>query len=481
MRLKDIRQIYQAIVIPQILYACSAWGISKSTGDGYTKELITSLNSIQAKAARTIAGAFKATSIPALNVEAHLLPMKQQLWKAKSLALARLLSSNTQLKVRPNQTIEARNNIRKAPLQFLFQGLAKQTVVDLEMLEKIPPTIAAPWWLPPKVSIHKTKEEARTHHEDYRQRYPDALAIYTDGSGIDGKVGAAAVAPQEGRVKKVFLGNKYTSTVYAAELKGIYLALKIAQQELGDSQREVLIYTDNQAVITIAGKPRSRSGSYLLAEIIELIDEIRPRTRYIEISWIPAHTGIDGNEAADLAAKEATGWRSNSREQARPSAPLRQLYSLKSTLITWINKHVAEQWAADWANETKGRKSYEYTPIPGKKALEPHREASKSLSSIITQLRTGKIGLNAYLHSRKVPGIDSPNCGCGYRLQSIEHVLLYCKKHHQLRRDHLGPGRKTLGEVLSTPKLTLKAAKFMVATRLLGQFRRPEEEEIDYE
>ncbi len=478
MRLKDIRQIYQAVVIPQVFYACSAWGINKNTGDGHTKELVTSLNSIQAKAARIIGGAFKATSIPALNVETHLLPMKQQLWKAKSLALARILSSTTQLKVRPNQATVPRGSTRKAPLQFLFQELAKQTVVDLEILEKIPPTIAAPWWSPPKISIHETKEAARAHHEDYRQRYPDALAIYTDGSGIDGKIGAAAVAPQQGRAKKVFLGDKYTSTVYAAELKGIYLALKIAQQELGDSQREVLIYTDNQAAITIAGKPRSRSGSYLLAQIIELIDEIRPRTRYIEISWIPAHTGIEGNEAADLAAKEATGWRSNRRERARPSAPPRQLYSLKSTLITWIKQTAANEWATDWENETKGRKSYEYTPIPGTKALEPHRGASKSLSSVITQLRTGKIGLNAYLHSRNVPGIDSPNCGCGYRLQSIEHVLLHCRKYRQLRRDHLGPGHKTLGEVLSTPKLTLKAAEFMVATRLLGQFRRPDEEEI---
>lgn len=118
------------------------------------------------------------------------------------------------------------------------------------------------------------------------------------------------MAPNLGRVKKEFLGNEYTSTVYAGELKGISLALKIAKQELGDSQREVLIYTDNQAAITIAGTPRSRSGLYLLVEIIRLIDEIRPRTPYIEISWIPAHTGIKGNEAADLAAKEATGWRS---------------------------------------------------------------------------------------------------------------------------------------------------------------------------
>ena len=101
-RLKDIRQIYQAVVIPQIFYAFSAWGVNKSTGDGHTKELATSLNSIQAKAARIIGGAFKGTLILTLNVETHLLPMKQQLWKAKSLTLARILSSTTPLKVKPN-------------------------------------------------------------------------------------------------------------------------------------------------------------------------------------------------------------------------------------------------------------------------------------------------------------------------------------------------------------------------------------------
>jgi hypothetical protein len=38
-----------------------------------------------------------------------------------------------------------------------------------------------------------------------------------------------------------------------------------------------------------------------------------------------------------------------------------------------------------------------------------------------------------------------------------------------------------MDEILSTPKVILKAAEFMEATQLLGQFRRPEEEESYYE
>ena len=391
-----------------------------------------------------------------------------------------MLTATTTLQIRPPARPTRNKHI--GPLQFLFKDLAAQSAVNLEILEKIPPIIAAPWWQPPTISIHKTKAAATCHLEYHRILYPEAIEIYTDGSGIEHKTGAAAIAPRLGRAKKAFMGDDHTSTVYAAELKGIYLALKIAQQELGDSQREILIYTDNQAAIQIIGKPRCRSGSYLLAEIIDLFEELRPKTRYIEISWIPAHTGIQGNEAADLAAKEATGWRnSNHGPKARPSAPPRQLYSLKSTLITWIKQTAISRWTTEWANETKGRISYRYTPIPGIKVLGFHQEATKRLSSIIIQLRTGKIGLNAYLHSRKVPGIDSPNCTCGFRLQTIEHILLDCRKYRELRRHYFGLRRMDVDEILSTPKLTLKAAEFIEATRLLGQFRRPEEQEADDE
>lgn len=79
MSLKDMRRIYQATIVPQILYGCSAWSIAKDTRLGYTKKTMNTLNSLQAKAARIISGAFKATSGPALDSELFLLPMAQQI------------------------------------------------------------------------------------------------------------------------------------------------------------------------------------------------------------------------------------------------------------------------------------------------------------------------------------------------------------------------------------------------------------------
>jgi len=55
-----------------------------------------------AKAVQIEGGAFKSTLIPNLNMETYLLPLKQQLWKLRNLALTRILSSTTQLKVKPN-------------------------------------------------------------------------------------------------------------------------------------------------------------------------------------------------------------------------------------------------------------------------------------------------------------------------------------------------------------------------------------------
>lgn len=36
----ELRGIYQAVVIPQMMYGCSAWSVAQEHGDGYTRQTI---------------------------------------------------------------------------------------------------------------------------------------------------------------------------------------------------------------------------------------------------------------------------------------------------------------------------------------------------------------------------------------------------------------------------------------------------------
>ena len=51
------------------------------------------------------------------------------------------------------------------------------------------------------------------------------------------------------------------------------------------------------------------SGLVFVSGIIEAIHTPRSRGTAVVLYWILAHEKIQGNEAVDIAAKQATGWR----------------------------------------------------------------------------------------------------------------------------------------------------------------------------
>ena len=66
------------------------------------------------------------------------------------------------------------------------------------------------------------------------------------------------------------------------------------------------------------------------------------------VRWIPSHEGIERNEAADIAAKEATGWRegqAGSTERNRAALP-GELYLVKATLKRDYRREVEKRWQA---------------------------------------------------------------------------------------------------------------------------------------
>lgn len=153
-----------------------------------------------------------------------------------------------------------------------------------------------------------------------------------------------------------------------------------------------------------------RSGAYILKQIAARVESLQ-KSGHMVVVRNPSHEGIEGNEAADIAAKEATGWREGKETGPRADLPT-ELYTLQATCKMWTRKEADRNWHSSWQQETKGRTTFRHTPAPSKKVLQLHDGLTKRQSAILVQMRTEKIGLRDFLFRRKVPDILDPMCDC---------------------------------------------------------------------
>ena len=474
----DLRKIYQGTAVPQMMYGCSLWSNARDKGRAYTEQTLRTMRSMQARAARAMSGAFRATSIAALDVETYLLPIERQIERHNSEALIRLVARHNiddvdaTRRLRPAQPRPAKYC---SPLQHILRD-GREADLDLGAQEHIPAFLTPPWWSGPLTHIDAA-ETAYTTHELERTA-PASICIYTDGARVNGHVGAAAVRHGTGELKSVYMGTEANTTTYAAELQAIGLALDIALAETGSStsRQQVAIWIDSQAAVRSLTRCEGRTGAYILRQIIRNVETLRLRGHSVVVRWIPAHRGIYGNEAADRAAKEATGWRKDGSTGPQAPTPA-EVFACRAATRSRQRRRVQEAWEATWHAETKGRAAYRYTAIPSKAVLRLHAGLSKRQSSLLVQLRTEKIGLRDFLFRRRVPDISNPWCACREGRQTVRHLLLTCKTHRNLRRQEFDghSGSTDLRTILTKRKLAIKALRFMEQTMILGQNRIAEE------
>ena len=102
--------------------------------------------------------------------------------------------------------------------------------------------------------------------------------------------------------------------VYDTEMLALLRRLETViefQQELPNTNRRcmrIILFTDNTASVMAITKEDPGSSQQILQKFeettITFLDANRRAT--IEISWVPGHMGIEGNDRADALAKEAT-------------------------------------------------------------------------------------------------------------------------------------------------------------------------------
>jgi ribonuclease HI len=310
-----MRKIYQAVIIPQMLWGLSAWycPAAKAMPRGDLDKLTNELTKIQKRAAILISGAFRGTAGAALDTELFITPIKLRIQQIAEETAIRILTG-------PQWACPQTSKEARKPKQRRLGGWAPTEAISQkkplrlqrgEQWEEKQAFVLAPWEARMSCFIENQEAALESHNCIYEKAVLEGNKdmIFTDGSGIAGHIGASTASLIHGVTsQRRYLGTDSQSTVYAAELNGIEMALAKTRNINGQpTAREVIIFSDSQAAIQAVQNPQRPSGQYVLSLIYNHVRAIRSQSQQIiTIRWIPAHVGVDGNEFADEEAKGAS-------------------------------------------------------------------------------------------------------------------------------------------------------------------------------
>jgi len=272
------RTMYNAVALPSMLYAADVWCSPPMKIDGGKKTrgmggAIAKLETVQRKAAIQATGALRTTPTDMLFAHADMTPLKEHIKLICQRAALRIatLPEEHPLSRTAKKAMKRRPKRHPTPLHDIFHlaNLGKRNVEKVATLPR-PPN----WTCQMTTIIPKTREDAsRGEQEDESD-----IKIYTDGSGQQGKIGAAAVLVYGLRPVKVaryHLGPETRHTVYEGECVGQILALRLLlQSSYSLNGTSVMIATDNQATILAHKSRKKRPGGHLIEEAERLLDGI---------------------------------------------------------------------------------------------------------------------------------------------------------------------------------------------------------------
>lgn len=307
---------------------------------------------------------------------------------------------------------------------------------------------------PPTYHSTFTTTIADTKEDSIKEEKNDNsdIKIFTDGSGYEGKVGAAAVMYRKGmeepeKILRFHLGSIKQHTTFEGETVGSILAAWMLQGRPEVGKAKVTTYSDSQAFIKATGARNSGPGQYLVLEYMRLTENMNDGTNGLHtagtakfaLRWIAAHKGVTGNERVDEEAKRAAQGESSPPEELPPILQKLLPISVAAAKQEFVDGQKIK-WLELWkASPRFARFQHIDRAFPFNKFRKISNALSRSQSSLLIQLRTGHIPLNSYLH--RINRSDHRRCascweaGRGTITETTIHYLFECQTYAAERFD----------------------------------------------
>ena len=254
-------------------------------------------------------------------------------------------------------------------------------------------------------------QEAQAKFNEYLEAQGSHDEVYTDGSKMNERVGAAAI------INHHFLNGETTcrqlskrlpdnSTIFAAEATAnISLALNY-YQHMGPVHHNVVVYSDPMSSLqVIEGEDTENPFICLIMNLLWLLSD---KGTYVCFCWIPSHWGIEGNERVDQLAKETID------QDIDPLASIHDT-DVKPLVNSYIQILVQTKW--DVAVHCGDLYLAKPALVPSKKF--PHLTRAEEV--VITRLQIGHTkATKSHILSRGPPTV----CHHCRQTPNIDHMLL---------------------------------------------------------
>jgi len=180
------------------------------------------------------------------------------------------------------------------------------------------------------------------------------------------------------------------------------------------------VVADNTSSIASITNEKPGSSQQISQKFVETATNLLNENRRasIEVSWVPGHMDIAGNDRADEIVKEAT--------ELGPATETTTIANLHRQL----RDNMKVEWVTEWAKKPRtGRYAIADRIPPSLAGSHAFRTLNRHTLGVVTQAQTGHGYFREYYQTHNIQ--EPVSCPRDEELQTREHIVFECQTYEE--------------------------------------------------